>query len=192
MISYVKGKLVVKTPAHAVIDCNGIGYYIHISLNTFSSLGEDESCKLLTHLIVREDAHVLYGFIDEQEREMFKKLISVSGVGANTARLILSSLVVDHLVNAITSEDVNTLKSIKGIGAKSAQRIIVDLKDKVSGMEISENVSVSNNTIKEEALSALLSLGFDKNTASKTVDKIMTEQSDFGVEALLKEALKRL
>lgn len=194
MITYIKGKLVEKNPSYAVIEANGIGYYINISLQTFSTLKDDESCKLLTYLSIKEDSHTLFGFSQEEERELFIKLISVSGVGTNTARMMLSSLSSHEIIQAIATDDVNALKSIKGIGAKTAQRIILDLKDKVTSIGVSNNnLPVSNNTIKNEALSALLVLGFDKKATEKTVSAVFSSNPQIkDVEELIKLSLKKL
>lgn len=204
MFAYLEGKLAEKNPAYAVLDIGGIGYTLEISLNTYSSLPHPGTnlqdapiCKLFTHLIVREDAQILYGFVNEEERKLFRFLISVSGVGANTARMLLSSLSSAELYDAIVNEKVNTLKSVKGIGAKSAQRIIVDLRDKLAKepqqTEILEN---TYNTHKEEALSGLTMLGFSKNVSEKALDKIISSANDkngkITVEYLIKEALKIL
>ncbi len=193
MIAQIKGRLVEKTPTYVVIDCNGVGYQLNISLNTFSKLGEDESCLLFTHFVVREDTQLLYGFKDKNERELFRLLISVSGVGSSTAMMILSSLSPDEIKGAIMTGDVNTLKSIKGIGAKSAERIIVDLKDKIGKVELTGKISAfANNTIKDEALSALIMLGFAKVPAEKALEKIFVQTSDITVEELIKRTLKTL
>lgn len=193
MIAQIKGRLVEKTPTYVVVDCGGIGYEINISLNTFSALDSDELCFLYTHFIVREDAQLLYGFKDKSERELFRLLISVSGVGASTAMMILSSLSPKETKQAILVGDVNTLKSVKGIGAKSAERIIVDLKDKIGKVEGADSISLSqNNTIKEEALSALVMLGFAKNPAEKALTKIMASEDNLSVEQLIKITLKNL
>lgn len=196
MITHLKGKLVEKSPTHVVIECNGIGYFVNISLNTFGLLKEQENCELLTHLAIREDAHTLYGFFEARERELFRLLISVSGVGANTARMILSGMSPEELSNVIASEDANALKRVKGIGAKSAQRIIIDLKDKVLVEEADasiKNILAQDNTIKNEALTALLTLGFDKKRVTTVLDKIKEKQPELEtVEALIKEALKVL
>jgi Holliday junction DNA helicase RuvA len=193
MIAQIKGRLIEKTPTYVVIDCNGVGYQLNISLNTFSKIGEGESCLLFTHFVVREDAQLLYGFKEKSERELFRLLISVSGVGSSTAMMILSSLSPDETKNAIMMSDVNTLKSVKGIGAKSAERIIVDLKDKIGKVEHSDNLSMfSNNTIKDEALSALVMLGFSKAPAEKALTKIFSQTSDITVEELIKRTLKNL
>ncbi len=193
MIEHVSGRLVEFSPAHAVVDCNGVGYYCHITLNTFSTLGKNDHVLLKTHLAIREDAHVLYGFADENERRMFRLLISVSGVGASTGRMILSALSPGEVAAAIAGDDVSLLKSIKGIGAKSAQRIIVDLKDKIEkdGLSV-DNSSGTGNTIKIEALSALVVLGFDKKASEKALDKVMTENAGLGLDEVIKQALKRL
>ncbi len=194
MYSYIEGKITKKNPAYIIIEAGGIGYMINISLNTFSSIKDKEICKILTHFVVREDAMTLYGFAAEEERQLFRYLISVSGVGANTARMILSSLTSNEIIEAITTNNVSALQSVKGIGAKSAQRIIVDLKDKLSNdKNITEIFETSYNTLKEEALSGLLILGFTKNTAVKALNKIlMTKSSPFTVEQLIKDALKIL
>ncbi len=194
MYSYLEGRLVEKTPTFVTLDVHGVGYQIHISLNTYSQIGESENCKLLCHFVVREDAQLLYGFFTETERILFRNLISVSGIGANTARLILSSMTPDDLFNVITSGDVKTLQSVKGIGGKTAQRIIVDLQDKLGKEEIQpQNLTISHNTIRDEALSGLIILGFNKNTASRMLDKILAEQGDnASVEDLIKSALKLL
>jgi Holliday junction DNA helicase RuvA len=201
MYAFIKGNLVEKTPANAVILTGGVGYFLNITLNTYSKIKDVLEVKLYTHLVVREDALILFGFADEEEREVFRKLITVSGVGANTARIILSSLTPDELYNAISSNNVAVLQSVKGIGLKSAQRIIVDLKDKLSSPEHSaEILGISHNTIKDEALSALTMLGFNKRLAEKTLDKILDgysrdknmDLSNISVEDLIKQALKLL
>ncbi len=191
MIAQLNGRLVEKAPTVVIIDCGGVGYEVKISLNTFSALGNDEAIKLYTQLIVREDAQILYGFADKTEREMFNHLISVSGIGPNTAMIMLSSLIPEEIAGAIQTEDVKTIQSIKGIGAKTAQRVIVDLKDKMLKMEFSsENLFVTNNTNRFDALTALTSLGFDKKSAEKALDKVATGEES--VELLIKEALKIL
>ncbi|RFC55941.1 Holliday junction branch migration protein RuvA [Brumimicrobium aurantiacum] len=191
MITYLNGRLVEKSPTVLVVECGGIGYEVKISLNTYSSIGSEESIKIFTQFVVREDAQILYGFKDIEEREMFNFLVSVSGIGPNTAILMLSGLSPSEIAHAITSEDVNTIKGVKGIGNKTAQRVIVDLKDKMLKFEVSdENVSSSNNTLRFDALTALVSLGFDKKTAEKAINKVMNEQSS--VELLIKDALKVL
>lgn len=193
MIAHIQGRLVEKTPTDVVIECNGVGYFINISLHTFSQIPDGENLKLFTFLLVREDAHTLYGFVEKQERELFKLLISVSGVGANTARTMLSSLQPEQIIQAIASNDVASIQSVKGIGAKTAQRVILDLKDKVLKIYDLEDVSVvSNNTNKDEALSALEVLGFNRKSAGKIVDKIIKEVPNASVEELIKQALKSL
>jgi Holliday junction DNA helicase RuvA len=193
MIAQIKGKLIDKTPTYVVIDCNGVGYELKISLNTFSQIGDSENCMLYTHFVVREDAQLLYGFKQTGERELFRLLISVSGVGSATAMMILSSLSPNETKQAILSGDANTLKSVKGIGAKSAERIIIDLRDKIGKVDGTTTISSpTNNTIKEEALSALIMLGFGKNPAEKTLNKILMAGEELTVEELIKRTLKNL
>jgi Holliday junction DNA helicase RuvA len=193
MIAQINGKLVKKTPTYVIIDCGGVGYELKISLNTFSQIGEAETCLLFTHFVVREDAQILYGFKQTSERELFRLLISVSGVGSATAVMILSSLSPNETKGAILTGDVNTLKSVKGIGAKSAERIIIDLRDKVGKMDGEATISLTpNNTIKEEALSALVMLGFSKNPAEKALTKILLSGEELTVEELIKRTLKNL
>ncbi|UNY99260.1 Holliday junction branch migration protein RuvA [Zhouia spongiae] len=193
MIEHIKGRLVEKNPTYVVIDCNGVGYFINISLHTFSHLPLDESIKLFTHLQVREDAHILYGFIEKSEREIFRLLISVSGVGASTARTMLSSMTPTQIRDAIAAGDAATVQSIKGIGAKTAQRVILDLKDKVLKVFGIDEVSVvPDNTSKEEALSALEVLGYARKQAERVVNKIVKSEPNLSVEVLIKEALKNL
>jgi len=193
MIAQIKGRLIEKTPTYVIIDCGGVGYELKISLNTFSHLGNDENCLLFTHFVVREDAQLLYGFKEKSERELFRLLTSVSGIGPSTAIMILSSLSPEETKKAIISGDVNTLKSVKGIGAKSAERVIIDLRDKIPGIETSSvNSLITNNTIKNEALSALMMLGFSKKPAEKALEKIVDASSDITVEELIKRTLKNL
>ncbi|PKP51073.1 MAG: Holliday junction branch migration protein RuvA [Bacteroidetes bacterium HGW-Bacteroidetes-12] len=193
MIAQIKGRLVEKTPTYVVIDCNGVGYQINISLNTYSKIDADELCLLHTHLIVREDAQLLYGFKDKSERELFRMLISVSGVGSATAMMILSSLTATEIKGAISTGNVNMLKGVKGIGTKSAERIIIDLRDKIGKVEESDiNFAVSNNTIKDEALSALIMLGFTKKPAEMALNKILASSEEISVEQLIKQTLKSL
>ena len=193
MITQIRGKLVEKNPTYAVVDCNGVGYLMHISLNTYSSLPNDENALLYTHLSVREDAHTLYGFSTKMEREVFLLLTSVSGVGPSTARTMLSSMTSQEVQQAIASEDVKLIQSVKGIGAKTAQRVIVDLKDKVlKTFDVDEVSVVQNNTNKEEALSALEVLGFVRKQAEKVIGEILKETPDASVEMLIKQALKKL
>lgn len=194
MIAHVNGKLVEKNPAYAIIECGGVGYYLNISLHTYSKIGSEENCRLFTHLVVREDAHILYGFSGTSERQLFRHLISVSGVGPNTALLVLSSLQPAEAQRAIIEGDVRLLQSVKGIGAKSAQRIILDLKDKLpqDGLNL-ENFSTSgSNTVRDEALSALVALGFDKTTSGKIIRNVMSSGEDLSVEEIIKSALKKL
>ena len=195
MITHVDGKLIEKTPTYVVIDVNGIGYKIKISLQTFSSITASEYCKLFTHLSVKEDSHTLFGFFDESERDLFRKLISVSGVGPSTAQIILSTYSPDEIIHHITSGDVSAVKSIKGIGAKTAQRIIIDLQDKLAkGLPNTDLLfSKMDNTIKEEALSALLALGFAKKGAEQKIDKVLKSNPEISsVEELVKTALSQM
>jgi holliday junction DNA helicase RuvA len=193
MFEYLKGSLTQLTPAYAVIDVHGVGYLVNISLQTYSALVTQTEVKLLVHPVVREDAHLLYGFFTGGERDLFRLLISVSGVGANTARMMLSSLQTTELVQAIASGNADVLKNVKGIGLKTAQRIIVDLKDKVSlGSNDQEIFTRSNNTQMEEALSALIALGFAKVPSEKVLAKINSRETDLKVEDLIKQALKQL
>ncbi len=194
MITHIDGILEEKNPAYVIIEVNGLGYYLYITLNTYSELPDKGRVRLLTQFIVREDAQLLYGFSSDEERTMFKSLINVSGVGASTAMLILSSLKPEELVSAILEENVEVLKKIKGIGAKSAQRIIIDLKDKVGKFGISNQISgAKDNTVKIEALSALAVLGVDKKKAEKFIDNILTQQqAEISVEELIKKTLKSL
>ena len=193
MITHIKGKLVEKTPTDVVIECNGVGYFINISLHTFSQIPTGENVKLFTHLQVREDAHILYGFSGIAEREIFRLLLSVSGIGASTARTMLSSLSPDQVTDAIASEDVATIQSIKGIGSKTAQRVILDLKDKILKVYGLSGISASSsNTNKNEALSALETLGFARKQIEKICDKIVIEDPLASVETIIKQALKNL
>jgi Holliday junction DNA helicase RuvA len=191
MITHLNGKLVEKNPTSLVVECAGIGYEVKISLNTFSTISSNEAVFIYTQFIVREDAQLLYGFSTKEERDMFNYLISVSGIGPNTAMIMLSSLVPEEIAHAIQVEDVRTIQSIKGIGVKTAQRVIVDLKDKMLKLNFSTgNLLTSNNTNRFDALTALVSLGFDKKLADKALDKIST--GDETVEQLIKQALKIL
>lgn len=193
MIAHIQGRLVEKTPTDVVIECSGVGYHINISLHTYSQIPDSENLKLFTFLQVREDAHTLYGFVEKQERELFKLLLSVSGVGANTARTMLSSLQPTQIIQAIASNDVATIQGVKGIGTKTAQRVILDLKDKVLKVYDLDDVSlIPNNTNKDEALSALEVLGFNRKTAEKVIDKIVKDVPNASVEQLIKQALKNL
>lgn len=193
MIAHIQGKLVEKSPTAVVIDCGGVGYLVHISLHTFSQLPESEHIKLFTFLQVKEDAHTLFGFIEKVERELFKLLISVSGIGGNTARNMLSSVAPHQLLQAIASADVKTIQSVKGIGAKTAQRLILDLQEKVIKLYNIDEVSfVVNNTNVDEALSALEVLGFARKSAEKVVERIVKQMPDASVEHIIKQALKNL
>ncbi len=193
MYEYIRGKVADITPANIVVETGGIGYFINISLNAYSQLNGKKEIKLFLHQIVREDAHTLFGFANVSERELFRHLISVSGVGANTAIMMLSSLSPDELTAAVTTENVNVLKAVKGIGAKTAQRIIIDLKDKLKKLPETGQILLSpDNTIKNESLSALVMLGFIKRDAEKTVTKILQDQPEATVESVIKQALKRL
>ena len=193
MITHIQGRLVEKTPTDVVIDCNGVGYQVHISLHTYSKIPTTENIKLFTFLQIKEDAHSLFGFVEKSERELFKMLLSVSGIGASIARTMLSSMEPRQILNAIATSDVVTIQSIKGIGAKTAQRVILDLKEKVLKIYDLDEVSISsNNTNKDEALSALEVLGFNKKLAEKVIDKIVKDSPDATVESLIKLALKNL
>jgi len=193
MITHIEGKLVEKNLTDVVIDCNGVGYTLNISLHTYSQIPDHEKLKLYTHLLVREDSHTLYGFSSIAEREIFKMLISVSGVGASTARTMLSSLSPKQVREGIAMGDVALIQSIKGIGAKTAQRVILDLKDKILKVyDIDEVSFVKNNTVKDEALSALEVLGFVRKQSERIIDKIITNNPDANVETIIKEALKNL
>lgn len=193
MITHIRGKLVEKNPTFAVVETNGVGYWLNISLNTYSQLQDNEFVMLYTHLSVKEDAHTLYGFINKTEREIFRLLISVSGVGPSIARTMLSSMTTDEIQQAIASNNVSVIQSVKGIGVKTAQRVLVDLRDKISKTYAIDEVYVSqSNTIKNEALSALEVLGFNKKQVEKVVDKILAEDKNLSVEVLIKKALKNL
>ncbi len=193
MITHIRGKLVEKNPTYAIIECNGVGYFLHISLNTFSKIPDSEAVLLFTHLSIREDAHTLFGFADKTEREIFKLLISVSGVGPSIARTMLSSMTTEQIQQAIASEDIPTIQSVKGIGAKTAQRVIIDLKDKIlKTYELQEDSINTNNTLKEEALSALEVLGFNRRQVDKIIQKIIQESPNISLENIIKQALKNL
>ncbi len=194
MYEYIKGKITGLTPANAVIEAGSVGYFLNISLNTYSAISGKESILLYAHQVVREDAHLLYGFADLDERELFRLLISVSGIGSSTALMMLSSLTPDDIRKAILEENVNLLKSIKGIGAKTAQRVILDLKDKIGKQPASDQILMAgaDNTIRDEALSALVMLGFTRKNVEKELDKIMKSNPQINVEQLIKAALKSL
>lgn len=193
MIAFLKGRLVEKTPTDIIIDCNGIGYQVHISLHSYSLIKDSELIQIHTYLQIKEDAHILYGFVEKIERELFKLLISVSGIGGNTARNMLSYVTPKDLMQAIASNDVKTIQAIKGIGIKTAQRVVIDLQEKVQKMYGMEDLSLTvNNTNAEEALSALEVLGFVRKTAEKVVHKITEQQPEATAEQIIKLALKSL
>lgn len=193
MITQIQGKLIEKSPTEVVIDCNGVGYLLNVSLNTFSNLPDSGTVLLYSYLSIREDAHTLYGFIDKTEREIFKLLISVSGVGPSIARTMLSSMTSEEIQKAIASENVAVIKGVKGIGAKTAQRVIVDLKDKIlKTYDLGEVTVTSGNTNKEEALSALEVLGFNRRLSEKVVTGILKTDPNASVEQIIKLALKNL
>ncbi|MDE0722637.1 MAG: Holliday junction branch migration protein RuvA [Flavobacteriales bacterium] len=197
MIYHLNGRLIEKHPTHVVIECGGVGYLVSISLTTFEALPDDETLFLNIHMVVREDSQTLYGFATKEERSMFLLLISVSGVGANTARLILSAMDSAIASEVIASGDVDAMKKVKGIGAKTAQRIIIDLRDKVGvstgGGGVKSEISFQHNTVKNEALMALTTLGFDKSRVEKTLEQILDKaDNDYSLEALIKQALQKL
>ena len=193
MFEYIKGDINELNPTAVVIDNNGLGYYINITLNTYSQLSGHTSAQLFVHQVIRDDAHLLFGFKEFKERDIFRLLISVSGVGANTARVMLSSLTPEEIKKAIFSNNPKTLQDVKGIGAKTSQRIIIELKDKIGKEdELGEIVLPQSNTIREEALSALVMLGFAKNTVAKVLDKVIKKNLPTSVEELIKVALKQL
>lgn len=196
MIAYLEGKLTEKDPTYVLVDVGGIAYHVKITLNTYSQIKTLEACKIFTHLHVKEDAHTLYGFFEESERKRFLQLISISGVGPSTGLMILSSLSPEEIHSAIINGDVKTISGVKGIGQKTAQRIILELKDKMSKEELEGQMPlislVSDNSLKSEALSALTTLGINKSAAEKTIDKIMKETTEtLSLEELIKLALKR-
>ena len=193
MITQLKGRMVEKSPTEVVIECNGVGYLVNISLNTFSKLSDSENISLFTHLQVKEDSHTLFGFFEKTERDLFRQLISVSGIGASTARTMLSSLSPNEIQSAIISGNVSTIQSVKGIGLKTAQRVIIDLKDKVS--LISENdqfIGNINNTNQDEALSALEVLGYSRKQTSRVIEMLLNDSPELTVEELIKGALKKM
>ncbi|MDB4227489.1 Holliday junction branch migration protein RuvA [Flavobacteriaceae bacterium] len=193
MITQIIGRLVEKLPTHVVIDCQGVGYQVNISLHTFSQLGDDEKIKLHTHLQIKEDSHTLFGFFTTLERSVFRLLLSVSGIGASTARTMLSSLEPQRIQRAIITEDLATIKSIKGIGLKTAQRVLIELKDKMLNLFEGEEIQpFPNNTIKEEALSALEVLGYSRKQSEKVIDNAIQSAPDSSVEDLIKAALNKL
>lgn len=195
MYEYIKGNVAELNPAYAVVEAGGIGYFVNISLTSYSALTQGAQAQLYLHQVVREDAHLLFGFVTKVERELFRLLISVNGVGQNTARLILSSLTPQDLTNAILSENLVKLKGVKGIGAKTAQRIILDLKDKVNtsgDFDSAEIFAASDNTIKKDALLTLTTLGFAKAAVEKVLDKVLKEKPDASLETVIKLALNYL
>ena len=193
MIDHLNGRMVEKHPTHLVVECAGVGYFVNISLNTFAKLPDAESIRIYTHLQVKEDSHTLFGFADRMEREIFRLLISVSGIGSSTARTMLSSMSPEQVRDAIASGDVGLIQSIKGIGAKTAQRVILDLKDKILKIYNLEEVSSdSNNTNREEALSALEVLGFVRKQSEKAVDQVLKSDPSLSAEDIIKQALKNL
>ena len=192
MITHIKGLLIEKSPTEVVIETNGVGYSINISLNTFSKLGDDDNIKLFTHQIIKEDSHLLYGFHDKSERFLFVKLISVSGVGASTARTMLSSLSPSEIISAISKGEVGVIQSIKGIGSKTAQRLILELKDKLNLIQNEDSIdSIHSNSVKE-AISALEVLGYSNKQTSKVVNQIFNQNPGIDVESLIKRALNKL
>ena len=193
MITHLSGKLVEKNPTYIVVECNGVGYFLNISLHTFSQLPADENIKIFTHLQVKEDSHTLFGFMQKAEREIFLLLISISGIGPSIARTMLSSLNPVQVRDAIAGGDVAIIQAVKGIGAKTAQRVIVELKDKILKVYDMDEVSLpSNNTTKEEALSALEVLGFNRRQSEKVVDRVLSQDTSLSVEDIIKQALKNL
>jgi len=193
MIEYIKGDIALITPTFLIMETGGIGYLVNISLTTFSKLEGKKEYKILVHEVIREDSHQLFGFADNEERDIFRLLISVSGVGANTARMMLSSLNPGEIEKAILGSDSNLLKSVKGIGLKTAQRIIIDLKDKLGKHAGSDEIfTFADNTNREEALSALVMLGFAKSAVSKVLDKIVRDEKNLSVEDMIKRALKNM
>ena len=192
MITQIKGRLIEKSPTELVVDCNGIGYSINITLNTYSKIGNEENIKLYTYLIVKEDSHTLFGFLSKSERSLFKLLISVSGVGASTARTMLSSMTTGEIISSINSEDVNSVQSIKGIGSKTAQRIILELKDKIHSQEIDDSKIHLITKDADEAITALEVLGYSRKHTIKIINKIKAENPSISVESLIKKALNKL
>ncbi|WP_324023799.1 Holliday junction branch migration protein RuvA [Maribacter sp. BPC-D8] len=193
MIHHLRGKLVEKYPTHVIIECGGVGYFVNISLNTFSKLPEQENISVFTHLQVKEDSHTLFGFVEKSEREIFRLLLSVSGIGSSIARTMLSSMSPSQVRDAIANGDVASIQAVKGIGAKTAQRVILDLRDKVLKVYDIDELSLSiNNTNKDEALSALEVLGFARKQSERVVDKVLSQDASLSVENIIKLALKNL
>lgn len=193
MIAYLKGTFAVKTPAHVHVDVNGVGYEVHISLNTYSKIQDLEKGMLLTHLIVREDAHILYGFFEPAEKEIFLHLLGVSGIGASTARVMLSYMKPEELSRAIVQGNARLLESIKGIGRKTAERIVLELRDRLSKQPIEVNISaVQSNSLQVDALNALVALGINRPAAEGAIKKVLQQNDDVSVEELIKKALQNL
>ena len=193
MITQLQGRLVEKYPTHVVIDCQGVGYEVNISLHTYGQLDNNEQLRLYTHLQVREDAHILYGFFQPLERSIFRLLISISGIGASIARTMLSSMTPHEIHQAIVREDLASIKAVKGIGLKTAQRVLIELKDKIQNVQGLDEIPLKkNNTIKEETLSALEVLGYPRRQAEKVIDNIIQSDPDSSVEQLIKQALNKL
>ncbi|PQJ15840.1 Holliday junction branch migration protein RuvA [Aureicoccus marinus] len=193
MITHISGRMIEKTPAYVIVEAAGVGYMLHISLHTYGLLSGEEQQHIYTHLHIKEDAHTLYGFAEPSEREVFRLLLSVSGIGTSTARNLLSAMSPAEMVQAISGGNAASIQAVKGIGAKTAQRVILDLKDKILSLEFSEELSKSSgNTAKEEALSALEVLGFARRSAEKVIDKVLADQPSLGVEEMIKYALKNL
>lgn len=194
MITFLRGRLIEKNPTHVIVECNGVGYHVDISLHTYGLIPNEESVQIHTYLQIKEDSHTLYGFFDTSEREIFKLLISVNGIGASTARTMLSSLNPDEIGTAIAQEDVKKIQSVKGIGLKTAQRVIIDLKDKISKVEISENFVGVGAALqqKDEAIAALEVLGYNKKSSEKIIDSLLKTDAEMSVEQLIKQALNRL
>ena len=193
MITQLHGRLIEKNPTYVVIDCNGVGYEVNISLHTYGQLGSDENIRLHTHLQIREDAHTLYGFYQPMERSIFRLLISISGIGANIARTMLSSMTPLEIQQAIMKEDLAAIKAVKGIGLKTAQRVLIELKDKIQNVAGMDEIPVlKSNTIKEETLSALEVLGYPRRQAEKVIDNIIQSAPESSVEELIKQALNKL
>lgn len=194
MITFLRGRLIEKNPTHVIVECNGVGYHVDISLHTYGLIPNEESVQIHTYLQIKEDSHTLYGFFDTSEREIFKLLISVNGIGASTARTMLSSLNPDEIGTAIAQEDVKKIQSVKGIGLKTAQRVIIDLKDKISKVEISENFVGIGAALqqKDEAIAALEVLGYNKKSSEKIIDTLLKTDAEMSVEQLIKQALNRL
>ena len=193
MITQLRGRLVEKSPTSVVIDCQGVGYLVNISLYTFGQLADEENIQLFTHLQVREDAHTLYGFTTDLERQLFRLLIGISGIGANTARTMLSSLSPSEIGQAIQGEQVDVIQSVKGIGAKTAQRVVIELRDKIQAVVADAGIpAVSSNTNREEALSALVVLGYQTKSCVKVIDELLSMDAEMSVERLIRNALNKL